>query len=207
MDLEKILKGTKKDQIKDNIIIFSIFFTVLIGGTIFSWISWSTIFWILCCLFMFIMIIKDKIRIKKKTIYLLNNLPKKELSAINKELQQQINIHVRGHYALTNSYIIDLVEKTIIKYNNIILIYYDSKYEGGGREVGGKFFYLMVITKDRIKHKFLINTSHINFGNKLVDFSYVIKEKNPSVLEDKTPENIKIIKEKYNFDLSKIKKK
>ena len=122
MNLEELLYGKKNDQIKDYLFLFFILLLCLAIAIFIAWGTWYVMIVIIIISFMSFKIIKESHISRKKIKTLLGEISKKELLIINKEINELI-IHVRNHYALTNSYIIDLNQKNIIKYEDVIWIY------------------------------------------------------------------------------------
>jgi len=122
VNLEELLYGKKNDQIKDYLFLFFILLLCLAIAIFIAWGTWYVMIVIIIISFMSFKIIKESHISRKKIKTLLGEISKKELLIINKEINELI-IHVRNHYALTNSYIIDLNQKNIIKYEDVIWIY------------------------------------------------------------------------------------
>jgi hypothetical protein len=143
-----------------------------------------------------------KLNRTKKVQVFLNSLSEEEVGVINKELETLI-LHVKNLYALTDSYIIDIAGRQILKYQDIIWFYRDEYmfFRGGGRMGGGlaKAYHLIIITENGEKHRFLNN---VFADPKSMVFSEIVKDKCPNALYGKTQENIDILIEKHNLDFS-----
>ena len=197
--LETLIYGTKKSN-TIGIIYISIvlmFFTLI---TILSDIN-NVILLLMFVLILFFSITRNSKRNSKNIKIFLKSIDKNLKQKIEKELENPL-IYCNYHYALTENYIIKVDNPYIIlEYKDIIMMYQKTHYNLGKYSTRGIDTYLVLITKENQKYEFLISTTILTLNYELKNISDVIKQKKTDVLEEKTKENIKLIKQKYNIDL------
>lgn len=89
-----------------------------------------------------------------------------------------------------------IVKNKIIKYENIILIYYRNEY-GTCR---GNLKKLCVVQKNGTQSTFEIAQTAVSIGydSEPINFTSILLDKNPNILIGLTDENKQIIYERYN---------
>lgn len=117
----------------------------------------------------------------------------------NPILKQELNniiLNVSANYFLTDNYIVPYYSNKIIKYDDIILIYYKNNLETHGYKK-----YMHVVQKNGNVQRFEIDTTAITLGydSERKDFADILLQKNPNILVGLSEENKKIILEKYGI--------
>lgn len=189
-DIKSIVNDYTKKYVRDNIIseIISLIFVIICNMNTFL-----LILWIISAL-----ITLKKIRKTIKNVNnVYNNLTEKKKKEINFDLKQPLLFVPESNWIMTNNNIIIKNNKfDIINYDDIILMYYKL-----GIKLGKPCKFkqsVIIILKNKNKYKFTVNVEN---DDDFIKCSNIIREKNPNVLEEKSKQNIKIIKEKYNIDI------
>jgi len=130
--------------------------------------------------------------------FIIKKLSKKisleELNKIKEEIKIPI-VEQKMRYIFTNSYIIlQGLHIALIKYEDIVLFYKDSRYDGRCFST-----YLGLITSDNKKYKILVQTDSLPMKADTSDFEKIIKFKNPNALFGYSKNNIKRIKSQHNL--------
>ncbi len=133
-----------------------------------------------------------------KQVITVKELDLLECDEIDKQLKKPI-LFSRWNYILTDKYLVNIRKFEVIKYQDIVLIYKGLRFNPCTVNYLEKHLY--VFTNKGKKSRFLISYI-LSYGLSSVrDFSDIIKQKNPNVLNGKTKKNRDLIKQKYNLEL------
>ena len=124
-----------------------------------------------------------------------SSMSENELEALEQELNKVI-MESTNHYVVTENGIFIPNKLTLIKYEDIILIYEMPRFNRDTVEV-----YINIITKEKERFKLPTYTTALTIGFEYYDLKEIIKKKNPKVLIGKNANHKKILQEKYQIKL------
>lgn len=184
--LKDLTKGNKSDLI----ILGIIFIICLIISIVVKDIR-VVIGGFLVCSFILFSLISGNIQLEN----VIKAMDEEEKNLLSQELA---NTHLtNGCWYLTGNFIIIVDDKiTMIKYKDIILMDYKLKVEGNTHLYLKQR--LTIFLRNGLKYSFVVDFDN---DKALIACSNIILSKNKNVLEGKSKENIKIVKEKYKLDL------
>lgn len=113
-----------------------------------------------------------------------NNLSLSDKTKLNDELSEELVSDVR--YSLTNNYIVDYYDNAILKYNDVLLIYWTTISTGKKSHAKA----IGVVTRNG---EYNLVSSNIGTNQTLIDAYTLIKEKNSKILEGLSKSNRKTL--------------
>lgn len=187
-NIKKIVYGSKKDKIIQ-------YFFLVIWSMLAAWILGNVLYFIIIFPLFIIIFIVSSIIEKREINKFLKKLSSEQLVILNQELEHPL-INCNKNYILTENYILCLSYKMgLFKYSEILLMYKDTEFMNDRINE-----YLIVITKNDW-YRFDVSTTILTLNYDLKDFSNIIKDKNPKVLEGNTDENKRKLKMEYDIEL------
>lgn len=189
----KNISSIKNDEIKQLTIIIIILILLIIVFLTSYYIKKVKILNLYCpfiILFVFVILVSN--------IFTLLRINKIEKNPILKNELDNILLNVSSKYFLTNNYIVSYFNDSLIKYDDIVLIYYKTR----AMSAHGIYTMMYVVEKNGKVSRFEVSNTSTTIGDEEpMDFKNILLEKNPNILIGLSKNNKEKIFEAYKIKL------